>query len=74
MKPKPKPKKSFGSWLKGAAGTLGNSIRHGNVLSQLVGVIPHPIGQVGSIGLRAFGLGKRQKGGSAGLHGRMYLI
>ena len=76
---------SFGSWIKGAVNTVGNSIKNAHVLSSIASLIPHPAGELGAVGLRAVGLGKggkpirlngygKQSGGLNQLNGRLYLV
>lgn len=72
---------SFGSWIKGAF----NKVKDSHLLSGLASLIPHPAGKVGSLGLRAIGLGKggkpvrltgygKQNGGLSQMNGRLFLV
>jgi len=51
----------FFSSIGDAVGKVGHFLKENHALSRAVGLIPHPLGLAGSLGLRALGLGRRKR-------------
>jgi len=52
---------SFFSAIGDTIGKVGHFLKENHALSRAVGLIPHPLGLAGSLGLRAIGLGRRRR-------------